>query len=252
MTTVRPASTSALDRVITGYRDLTEVEQIACALRILADIEYNENFTGHVTWQLPGSDDLLVNPWGKWWNEVTASSVSVVNLKGEVVEGNPPNDAIFIHTELHRTRPDARVVIHNHPRYGTLLATLGLLPAIAHQAGCLFLDEMVLVDEYRGGVTDEASGQALAAEVGTASGVILVSHGVLITGGDMAEAVYRAITFERMCELTYQQLQLGREPREIAREVALPVKSWLLAKGVAAYWDGAVRLLLERRPEVLQ
>jgi ribulose-5-phosphate 4-epimerase/fuculose-1-phosphate aldolase len=132
-----------------------------------------------------------------------------------------------------------------------LLASLGLLPAISHQAGCLFLDDMVLVDEYRGAVNDEASGQALAAEIGTATGVVLVNHGVLVTGADMAEAVYRAITFERICEMTYRQLQLGMKPREIERAVAEPVKGWLLAKGAKAYWEGAVRLLLQRAPDTL-
>jgi ribulose-5-phosphate 4-epimerase/fuculose-1-phosphate aldolase len=239
------------DRVVDSAADLTEVEQLACALRILADLDYNENFTGHITWQLPGTHTLLVNPWGRWWNEVTASQVSVVDLHGEVVAGAPPTEAIFIHTELHRRRPDARVVIHNHPPFGTLLATLGLLPSISHQAGCLFFDELVLVDEYRGAVNDEQSGQALAAEIGAATGVVLVNHGVLVTGRDMAEAMYRAITFERMCELTYQQLHVGRQPKPMTREIAEPVKSWLLSKGAPAYWDGAVRLLLERTPGVL-
>jgi ribulose-5-phosphate 4-epimerase/fuculose-1-phosphate aldolase len=244
-------SSAVAERRITGYADLNEGEQLACAVRILADLEYNENFTGHVTWQLPHTDELLVNPWGSWWNEVRASQVSIVDLSGRLVEGNPPSEAIFIHTELHRTRPDARVVIHNHPRYGTLLATLGLLPGIAHQAGCLFLDDMVLVDEYRGAVNDEASGQALAAEIGAATGVVLVSHGVLVTGADMAQAVYRAVTFERMCELAYHALQVGAQPRAIPREVAEPVKTWLLTKGAPAYWDGAVRMLLDRCPDVL-
>jgi ribulose-5-phosphate 4-epimerase/fuculose-1-phosphate aldolase len=241
----------AAEQPFRAVPDLSAVDQIACALRLLADLNYNENFTGHITWQLPDTSTLLVNPWGMWWNEVTASRISVVDLDGEVVAGAPPTEAIFIHTELHRSRPDARVVIHNHPPYGTLLASLGLLPEISHQAGCLFLDDMVLVDEYRGAVNDETSGQALAAEIGDATGVMLVNHGVLVTGADMAEAVYRAITFERMCEMTYQQLQVGMKPREIARSVAEPVKSWLLTKGAGAYWDGAVRLLLERSPDVL-
>ena len=42
---------------------------------------------------------------------------------------------------------------------------------------------------------------------GNASGVVMVSHGVLVTGADMAEAMFRAITFERMCQLTVEQLQ---------------------------------------------
>ena len=43
----------------------------------------------------------------------------------------------------------------------------------------------------------------------------------------------------------------GREPKPMTRDIAEPVKSWLLEKGAPAYWDGAVRLLLDRAPGVL-
>ena len=58
--------------------------------------------------------------------------------------------AIHIHTELHRQRPDARVVIHNHPYYVSLIAALGVLPDLVHQTGSLFLDDMYLVEKYDG------------------------------------------------------------------------------------------------------
>jgi ribulose-5-phosphate 4-epimerase/fuculose-1-phosphate aldolase len=242
---------STQGRQVRTHADLTEREQLACALRVLADLDYNENFTGHITWQLAGTDELIVNPWGRWWNEVTASQLCRVTLDGTVLEGEFVTEAIFIHTELHRVREDARVVIHNHPRYGTLLATLGLLPEISHQAACIFLDQLALVDEYRGAVADSGSGAQLAAEIGAATGVVMANHGVLVTGADMAEAMFRAIAFERMCQLTVEQLQIGLKPRPIARDIARPVQDWLLRNGVNAYWDGAVRQLLERYPGVL-
>jgi ribulose-5-phosphate 4-epimerase/fuculose-1-phosphate aldolase len=245
--------TSAIDRRDTVARasDLSEREQLACALRELARLDYNENFTGHITWQLPGSDELMVNPWGRWWDEVTASSICRVNLDGEVLEGEFVTEAIFIHTELHRTRPDARVVIHNHPHWGTLLSSMGALPQITHQAACVFDGEIALVDEYRGAVNSADAGQALAAEIGAATGVVMVSHGVLVTGADMAEAMFRAITFERMCKATYELMVLGQTARPIDPTVTADVKSWLLRNGVYAYWDGAVRQLLARHPEIL-
>ena len=59
---------------------------------------------------------MWVNPWGLWWDEVTASDVCAVDFDGNVVEGRwDVTPAIHIHTELHRRRPDARVVVHNHP-----------------------------------------------------------------------------------------------------------------------------------------
>ena len=43
--------------------------------------------------------------------------------------------AIHPHTELHRVRPDARVVVHNHPYYVSVIAALGTLPELVHQTG---------------------------------------------------------------------------------------------------------------------
>ena len=246
--------TSTIDRpaAVTSATDLDERQQLACALPELARLDYNENFTGHITWQLPGTDELLVNPWGRWWNEVSASQICRVDLDGKVLEGELVTEAIFIHTELHRRRADARVVIHNHPHWGTLLSAMGVLPQITHQADCVFDGELVLVDEYRGAVNDATSGHALADEIGEATGVVMVSHGVLVTGADMAEAMFRAITFERMCKMTYELMVVGRQPREIDAAVRADVKGWLLRHGTHAYWDGAVRLLLAEHPDVLQ
>ena len=36
-----------------------------------------------------------------------------------------------------------------------------------------------------------------------AHGVILASHGALVTGSTVEEATYRSATFDRMCRLTY-------------------------------------------------
>mgnify|MGYP001792127986 CR=1 FL=1 len=50
--------------------------------------------------------------------------------------------AVFVHTELHRVRADAAVVVHNHPYYATLLATIGERPRLVHQNSCIFHGEL--------------------------------------------------------------------------------------------------------------
>jgi ribulose-5-phosphate 4-epimerase/fuculose-1-phosphate aldolase len=243
--TTQDPATALVDR-------LTPPQQLACALRILADLGFNENFAGHITWQEPGADTMWCNPASRWWNEVRASDICRVTLDGDVVDGRwPVTEAIFIHTELHRARPDARVVVHGHPHYGTLLAAVPTPPLITHQAGCLFDDELGVVDEFRGAVNDAPAGARLAEEVGKASGVILVNHGVLITGPDMAIATFRADTFERMCRTTVDLRAMGDEPQSIEPSVVPQLKSWLLDKGARAYWQGAVRQLLARHPDVI-
>lgn len=111
---------------------------------------------GHVTVADP-TGDLWASPWGMWWDEVRAADVVRVGAEGDVLEGQwDVSPAIFLHTGIHRQRPDSRVIVHNHPYHATLLATMGRLPDITHQAACMFDGSMALVDEYEGQVLDAA------------------------------------------------------------------------------------------------
>ena len=88
--------------------------------------------TGHITSQV--GDELLVNPWGLWWGEVSAGDMLTIDAAGAVVSGEwDVTPAVHIHTELHRRRPDATVVVHNHPPYASTLAAIGELPELVHQ-----------------------------------------------------------------------------------------------------------------------
>ena len=137
--------------------DLTDEQALAVAFRHLAGIGFAENMAGHITWQPDGQTDMFVNPWGLWWQELTASDICVVDSDARVVRGRwDVTPAIHIHTELHRVRADARVVIHNHPYYVCVLAALGRLPELVHQTGSLFLDDLCLVDTYGGEIDSPA------------------------------------------------------------------------------------------------
>src|SRR5262249_22843066 len=199
--------------------ELDERQKLACLHRILAGIAFNENMAGRVTMAAAGSDHRWASPWGLWWDEVRSSDLCLVSVGGEVLDGRwDVSPAILLHTELHRARPDARVVVHNHPYHATLLATLGRLPEITHQAACMFDGALALVDEYQGQVLDRDDSAWLAERVGTADGVILVGHGALVVGASVEEATYRSATFDRMCRLTADALTSGLPTLEIAAE----------------------------------
>ncbi len=137
--------------------ELSDEQALAVAFRHLAGIGFAENMAGHITWQRDGRTDMFVNPWGLWWQEITASDICVVDGDARVVRGRwDVTPAIHIHTELHRVRDDARVVIHNHPYYVCVLAALGTLPELVHQTGSLFLDDLCLVDTYDGEIDTPA------------------------------------------------------------------------------------------------
>ena len=163
---------------------------------------------------------MWCNPWGIWWDEVRASDILRLDADGEIVDGEwDVTPAVFLHTELHRTRADATIIVHNHPYYATLLATMREMPRMVHQNSCIFDGELAFVDEYAG-VDDAQQGKWLAAQVGDASGILLAQHGAIVTGSTIGEACYKAVTFERMCRFTYDILAAGRAPVEIPADSA--------------------------------
>ena len=232
--------------------DLTLQQRLACLFRLLAMEGWSENFSGHITCE-DGTGNLLVNPWGLWWDEVTASDLCTVDRDGTVVAGDRDvSPAIYLHTEVHKVRPDARVIIHNHPYYGTLLASMGVLPQVNTQSSCLFQDEIGVFNDFTGPVDDAGLGAQLAAGLGGASACLLTRHGVLTMAPTVEAAAYRAVTFERMCRLTYDMLVAGRDPLPIDPGVARVTKGRLDSIAVEAYWAGAVRGVLRSSPETVR
>ena len=236
--------------------DLDLRQELACAFRILARGGFGENIAGHITVMADDGDSMWINPWGLWWEEVAASDVCRVAFDGEVLEG--PWDvtpAAPIHSELHRARADARVVIHNHPYHSTVLAAVGLLPEIVHQTATMFDGELVLVDEYTGEIDTPDLGAELAARIGGATVAILANHGVVVTGSTIPEATYRAATIDRSCRLTVDALLLaravGRPVQPIAEHLRPAMQRSLVERGPAVFWAGAVRRLLRDEPDVL-
>ena len=232
--------------------ELTDEQALAVAFRHLASIGFAENMAGHITWQPVGHHEMLVNPWGLWWQELTASDICAVDEDAHVVRGRwDVTPAIHIHTELHRLRADARVVIHNHPYYVSLIAALGRLPELVHQTGSLFLDDMCLVETYDGEVDSAPRARELAERIGAANLTILANHGVIATGTTLAEAVYRAASIDRVCKLAYQVMLTGREASEMNRSDMYGMRTSLIERAADVYWAGAARMTIKADPDVL-
>ncbi|OYN82356.1 class II aldolase/adducin family protein [Mycolicibacterium sphagni] len=232
--------------------ELTDEQKMAVAFRHLADIGFAENMAGHITWQPDGQSDMYVNPWGLWWQELTASDICMVDEDAHVVRGRwDVTPAIHLHTEIHRQRPDARVVIHNHPYYVSLIAALGVLPELVHQTGALFLDDMYLVEKYDGEIDAPWRAAELAGQIGSANLVILANHGVIATGQDLAAAVYRAVSIERVCRLAYDVMVTGRTPSEMNRGDMIGMQASLIERAADVYWAGAARMTIKADRGVL-
>jgi ribulose-5-phosphate 4-epimerase/fuculose-1-phosphate aldolase len=231
--------------------ELSPAQELAVALRHLDDVGWCENLTGHITVQQ--GEQFLVNPWGLWWGEVCASDLLTIDADGQVLEGRwDVTPAVHIHTELHRRRADAAIVVHNHPPYAAALAAVGELPDLVHQNSSILADELVLVTDYDGEVDKPALGAELADRIGDASVALLVSHGVIVTAPTMEEAVYKSVLFEHTCRLHWLVRAMDRAPVPIAPTHQKQLKASLIERAAPVYWHGVVRTLVRAEPDVLE
>ena len=233
--------------------ELTQQQALACAFRILARDGFCENIAGHITWATEDNTSMLVNPWGLWWEEISASDICRVDPDGAVLEGRwDVTPAVHIHTELHRRRPEARVVVHNHPYHATVLAALGVLPEFLHQTSAMFDGELGFVSEYGGEIDSAELGADLAERIGDASVVFLANHGVIITAPTIEEATYKSASLDRQCRLMVDVLLAGRSATTVPPVVRPAMKASLLERGTEVFWAGAVRRIIREHPDLLE
>src|SRR5205085_7412470 len=108
----------------------------------------DDHLAGHISYKQPDGT-FLVNPGELTWDEVTAEDVMRIDIDGNILEGRwSVTPAIVLHTELHRTRDDVVVAVHNHPRWGTIWADLHRVPPVYDQTSALLGGPLVLYDTY--------------------------------------------------------------------------------------------------------
>ncbi|WP_395695853.1 class II aldolase/adducin family protein [Nocardioides sp.] len=232
--------------------ELDDDQKLAIVFRWLAREDFAENLIGHITWQRPGDSTMLVNPWGLWWHEIKSSDICEIDENANVVRGKwDVTPAIHIHTELHRRRPDARVVIHNHPYWVSLLASVGRLPGLIHQTSSMFDGDLKFVQEYGGEVDSAELGAEVAEAIGDSKVTFLASHGILITGETLEEATYRAASIERACRMAVHVSLLQADVLPMAAGLVAGIKTSLLERGSDVYFAGMARQMIKSEPEVL-
>src|SRR5689334_10749899 len=113
------------DAPMTEGERKARVELAAC-YRIFDMLGWTEMIFNHITLRLPGPDrHFLINPFGFWYREVTASSLVKVDLDGNAVDAGswPINRAGFvIHSAIHGARDDAHCIMHTHTTAGMAVA----------------------------------------------------------------------------------------------------------------------------------
>ena len=226
--------------------------KLAAAFRIIARRKMDDGIAGHISCRVPGThDQFWVNPLGLFFEEVTASDLLVVNLAGDIVEGDRPyNQAAFaIHATLHAERHDVVAICHTHPPKGTAFAALGRPIKILDQTACSFYEDHTLVQEYDGVVGSTEQAKTLHRAIGPHRAAVLQNHGLITLGGSIEQAVIDMLDLERTCELNLGVLARFDEVKEVTREAALQAKQVFTSPArIFLQWNALVRQIEDAEP----
>jgi len=163
---------------------------------------------------VPGHDDLfLVNPYGRAFREITASQLLICDFDGNVLDGDgePEATAFFIHAEVHRRVPRARVAFHTHMPYATALSMTEGPPLVwAGQTALKFYGRTAVDEDYNGLALDATEGARIAGAVGDADIIFMKHHGVMVLAPTIAEAWDDLYYLERAAEVQVLAMSTGR------------------------------------------
>ena len=203
--TMKAAGGSVRERVSAAEWEV-RVDLAAC-YRLFARYGWDDGIFTHNSARVPGNEDhFLLNPYGLMVHEITASNLVKVDMDGTIVDGGElGQDAdvikagFTIHSAVHMSREDAKCVTHTHTIAGMAISAQkgGLLPLT--QISMRFYNRLAYHD-YEGIANDLDERERLVADLGPHKAMVLKNHGLLTTGGTVAEAFSQMRYLQHSCE----------------------------------------------------
>jgi ribulose-5-phosphate 4-epimerase/fuculose-1-phosphate aldolase len=224
---------------------------LAAAYRLVARFGWEDLVFTHITARVPGTDDqFLINPYGVFFDEITASSLVKIDVEGHKVQGSPfpVNPAGFvIHSAIHAARHDARCVLHTHTLNGVAVSAqrAGLLPISQHSVAVI---ASLGYHDFEGPALNDDEKPRLVADLGTRTSLILRNHGLLTVGETVADAFVSMYYLETSCAIQIRA-QAGGELITVPKEIIETAYGQIMqsssrrgSRGALA-WPGLLRRL---------
>ena len=249
-----PLSASVKGRVSEG--EWQARVELAALYRLIALQGWDDAIFTHVSMRVPGPEHhFLINPYGVFFEEMTASALVKVDLDGNVVMETPYaiNPAGFtIHSAVHAAREDAMCVMHLHTDTGVGVSAQaeGLLPI--GQNSLIVIPQLAYHD-YEGIALNLDERERLVANLGDKNLMMLRNHGTLACGPTAAATWMNMFFLERACAQQVAALAGGRQhilyaPDEAVEEVSGQTKGMGVGAVGRLAWPGLLRKLDRHLP----
>ncbi len=193
---------------------------------------------------------VVIKPSGVAYEDLSAENMVVVDLEGNVVEGdlNPSSDTAT-HLVMYRTYAKVGGVVHTHSPQATAWAQAGkAIPALGTTHADYFYGSIPCTRALTNEEIDKAyelnTGLVIAETIGDEDpmaipGILVKEHAPFCWGKDAHNAVHNAVVTEVVAGMALQTLQINPSVEYINQ--ALLDKHYLRKHGANAYYGQSAK-----------
>ncbi|HNP34501.1 MAG TPA: class II aldolase/adducin family protein [Woeseiaceae bacterium] len=228
---------------------------LAACYRAIAMFGWDDLVFTHISARIPGPQEhFLINSYGLFFEEMTASSLVKVDLEGNKVsdsEGEINPAGFVIHSAVHEARPDVGCIVHTHTKAGIAVSAQagGFLPI---SQTSLFSYATIAYHDYEGVALNDHEKPRLVADLGDRNCLVLRNHGLLATGPTIPDAFLRMYLFETGCQIQLLAQSTGQKLVHVPDPIvsAIEAQGQAVTRGLGGQlvWPGILRKLDRRDP----
>jgi L-ribulose-5-phosphate 4-epimerase len=167
---------------------------------------------GNISARVPGADLMVIKPSGVSYDDLSADTMVVTDLHGNLVEGDlAPSSDTAAHAYVYRHMPEVGGVVHTHSAYATAWAARG------EPIPCVLT---MIADEFGGDIPvgpfaligDDSIGRGIVETLrdSRSPAVLMKGHGPFTIGKDPRAADKAAVMLEETARTVHFAYQLGK------------------------------------------
>jgi len=224
---------------------MTLQEKLATACRILAMQGHKDLIYGHVSALTDTPGQYWIKGSGLGLEEVTEDDLVLIDFEGNKISGKRKRHNEFpIHSEVYRTNPDIRCVIHTHPVYSTIIASSEhrLLP-LTNMSCAFYPPPLNKFEESSDLIVTAEQGISVAKLLGEHKIVLLRNHGIVVAAYSVEEACVRGVLLEHSAKTQVAAASIGAFSWATDAEALLKRSRFYHPDAVQNLWEYFIRQL---------
>ncbi len=178
-------------------------QQVVDTCHTLLERGYLKATEGNISARVESENTFAITPSNYDYAKMQVDDICILDFDMQQMEGEmKPSIESGMHAAVYQTRPDVHCIIHTHQPYASALALIKMpIPALFDEQ-VRFLGRSVDIIPYAPSGTGFLKNAVKSKVKNNNNAFILQSHGALVFGGTMEQAIHNMVLLEK-CALTY-------------------------------------------------